>query len=845
VGGLTSLAFRSLAARRGRTALSIVGIALGVGVLFASIATDAGIDASIDRTVRDLVGRADLRVAAFQDRGLSPETVAAIADAPGVVVAAPVLERRTYLEADPLDTGTSDRTAPVTILAIDPELDAQIRDLPVVDGKGLAGPQSFAVLVTQRLATDDGLRVGDDVTILAGVEGPVSLEVAGIIEGDGPFVGSAGRTVVAPLRTIQRLYDDNSVSRVDIVVGEGATTTEVEDALEVALTNEPYVLSSPRDLASSLRVSTADFRSTTALIAAVALFVGAFLIFNTLSMTVTERVRELGLLRAAGATRDQVGRFVLVQAAVLGIAGVLAGLAVGYALSELMAGWVRSIGSIPFERVGLTAASALLAVGIGLFVTLAASLEPARRASSISPVEALKSRLEPEAARRARLRWLVGVFAAVGFAGLFVWPREGGTAGFIRALAVYALLLVVVLLSPYLLGALARLAGLPFSAVLRLEERLARAALARDRSRTALTVGALTIGLAMIVAIGGLAGQSRSAAGEWLVDVIPGDELVTSIRPIDLVEEASTVEELEAVDGVERVSPIATFEVAHDGVRTDAAAVVGADLLADGRLHIVEGDRETALPALDAGGAAILPRAMAERLELGVGQTLTLALGNERVLDLRIVGVAERTIPGRAGEAVLVGWKDATEALGVAGAEAFAIRYAPGLEAAARPELEATARLLALEPNPLERVAGAVDAALGRVFGLFDALAIVAVIVAGLGIVNTLTMNVLERVREIGVLRAAGMTTRQVQRTVVVEAGILGVAGTILGIATGLAAGLLVVLLSGGRPLVATAIPWGSIALAAVLGIGLSMLAAWYPARLASRLAIVRAVQHE
>ncbi len=142
-------------------------------------------------------------------------------------------------------------------------------------------------------------------------------------------------------------------------------------------------------------------------------------------------------------------------------------------------------------------------------------------------------------------------------------------------------------------------------------------------------------------------------------------------------------------------------------------------------------------------------------------------------------------------------------------------------------------------------MAGAVDAALGRVFSLFDALAIVAVIVAALGIINTLTMNVLERVREIGVLRAAGMTTRQVRRTVVIEAGILGVAGSILGILTGIVAGAVMVAIAGGGAGLGFGLPWGSIALAAALGIGLSMVAAWYPARLASRLAIVRAVQHE
>jgi putative ABC transport system permease protein len=840
VGGLTSLAWRSLGARRGRTLLSVIGIALGVGVLFASLATEAGIDASIDRTVRDLVGRADLRVSAFQDRLLSAESVAAITDAPGVVAAAPVLERRTYL-APSIDAAQA-LPPPVTIIGIDPALEARVRDVPLVAGKPLGGVDDAAVIITERLAAEDGFALGRSVTLQAGDGAPLDLEVVGIVAGDGPFVGSAGRTIIMPIGTAQRIFAETGASRVDVVVGEGATPAEVATALDVALTTEPYVLSSPRDLAASLRVSTADFRSTTALIAAVALFVGAFLIFNTLSMTVTERVRELGLLRAAGATRDQVARFVLVQALVLGVLGSLLGLVAGVALAQVMGNYVRAIGSIPFEAASIGPESVIVAIAIGLFVTLAASLEPARRAGSISPIEALKARLEPAAARRARLRWLIGVFAVVGAAGLLVWPRESGVAGLARGLAVYGLLLLVVLGSPIVLGPLARVAGLPFRG-LRLEERLARAALARDRSRTALTVGALTMGLAMIVAIGGVAGSSRAAAAAWLAEVIPGDELVTSIRPVALDEPAP--QDLAAVDGVERVSPIAIFEVARNGVRTDAAAVSGADLLADGRLTLVAGDRATALPLLDAGGVTIVPRSLAERANLAVGGTVTLALGGGEQLDLRIVGIADRTLPGGAGEAILVGWGDATDKLGVAGADVFAIRYKPGREADARPLLEQAARAAALEPNPLDSVAGAVDAALGRVFGLFDALAIVAVIVAALGIVNTLSMNVLERVREIGVLRAAGMTTRQVRRTVVVEAGIVGVVGTILGIATGLVAAVLMGLLSGGRPSFALVLPWPSIALAAVLGVGVSIVAAWYPARLASQLAIVRAVQHE
>jgi len=842
MGGLSSLAIRSLAARRGRTGLSVVGIALGVAVLYASLATDAGIAASIGRTVRHLVGRADLRVESFGPVGLSAESLAAIDAAPGVAVAAPALQRRTYLP--PAENDASAAPAPVTVLGIEPGPEASVRDLVLAGGVPLSGPDASEALISATLAAANGTALGDTITLpkLGGDEAPVDLTVVGIVAGDGPILGSAGRTVILPLHTMQRLFDDATVSRVDIVAGEGASPAEVSTAIGVALTSQPYVISTPASVADSLRSSSADFRSTTALIAAVALFVGAFLIFNTLSMTVSERVRELGLLRAAGATRRQLVGFVVVQAIVLGILGGLLGLVAGFVLAELMAADLRSIASIPFERVDPSLGSIVAVVAIGLGVTVAAAIEPARRASSIPPVEALRDRIDPTTARRARLAWLVGVFVVVGIAGLLTWPRDAGFAGLARSGLVYLVLFGAVLTAPFVLGALGRLAGLPFRGVLRVEERLARASIVRDRSRTTLTVGALAIGLAMVVAIGGVAHQSRLAASVWLDEVIPGDELVTSIRPIALDEDV--IGQLAAIDGVARVSPFAVFEVARNGVRMDAAAVVGGDMLADGRLRFIDGDRTAALNDLDKGGVAVLPRSIAERTGLTVGSTLTLAVGEGKVADLRVAGVTERTLPGGVGEAVLVGWPDATAVFGVAGADVLAVRYVPGKAAEARPVLEEAARTAALEPNPLETVAGAVDTALAQVFGLFDALALVAVVVAALGIVNTLTVSVLERVRELGVLRAAGMTRDQVRRTVVVEAGILGIVGSVLGIVTGLIAGAILVLLAGGGPLILD-LPWLSIAAALVLGIGISMAASWYPARLASRLAIVAAVQHE
>jgi len=195
---VNSLAIRSLAARRGRTSLSIVGIALGIAVLFASLATDAGIGASIDRTVRDLVGRADLRVEAFGPAGLSAASLAAIEEAPGVAVAAPALERRTYLV--PAIDEPDAAPKPITALGVDPARESSVRDLLLASGTTLTGPDAFQALISQTLATASGTALGGTITFQAG-DAPVDLTVVGIIAGDGPIIGSAGRTVILPRHT--------------------------------------------------------------------------------------------------------------------------------------------------------------------------------------------------------------------------------------------------------------------------------------------------------------------------------------------------------------------------------------------------------------------------------------------------------------------------------------------------------------------------------------------------------------------------------------------------------------------------------------------------------------------
>ena len=336
------------------------------------------------------------------------------------------------------------------------------------------------------------------------------------------------------------MFGLEGVSRVDVGLGAGATTDAVAAELERRLTAKRYVLSTPADLAGTIRASTIDFQATSALIAALALFGGAFLIFNTLSMTVAERAREVGLLRAAGATRRQVNGLVLVQALVIGVAGALLGLILGSGLAAAVAWYLRSARIVPIDGPVLGPSSVALALGVGILITLAAAIEPADRAGRIPPIEALRPAGVGRTAR-ARLRWVGASLPRDRSRGrAALWPSTTGGAGVVRWLAVYGILLAATLLTPLLLGPLGAIAAIPFRLVAPGSTRLTRGTLIRDRSRTTLTVGALTVGLAMIVALGGWADDARRAATAWIAGVVPGEIIASSIRPVGVDEPVQT-----------------------------------------------------------------------------------------------------------------------------------------------------------------------------------------------------------------------------------------------------------------------------------------------------------------
>ena len=836
----------------------MAGVALGVAVLFASLSAGATMDAAVARAAADEMGHSALRVEALEERGLSPATVALITRTAGVEVAAPALQRETYLAASLSQSPSTELPAPVTVLGIDAVAEPKLHDLPLSGGRLLNAADSKSAVITDTLASQKHLRIGDSITLDgAASAGPTAFAIVGIVSGDGSVPDAAGRLVIVPLASAQALFDVTGVTRVDLVTQPGVTANDLIGNLENTITTDPYLLQKTSDTADSLRAEMADFGGTLLLVAAVVLFAGAFLIFNTLSMTVTERSRDVGLLRAAGTTRSQVMGLVMLQAFALGALGSIVGVIAGIGLASLALFWVNATGPIALAAPDISVGPIVLALVIGILMTLAASLEPAWRAGRIPPVEALRRGPTGLTAGGARLRWLVLVFGVLAVAALAIWPTSspggagstpgsGGVTldlGFLGPLVVYGLMLAAVLIVPRVLSPLLRLAGIPFR-IFRNEERLARSSLARDTSRTTLTAGALVMGLAMVVALGTAAQNVRQIGESWLVETIPGSELLTSIHPISPTDPA--IDDIAALPGVKSVSPIGLFGVPFGGVRQEAAAISGKDFAADGRLVFVQGggDPATAFAALDAGGAVIVPQSLANESDIRLGDTLSFATG-ETPTRLVVVGIVAHSIPGDSQEAILMGWSDALGPFGATGADIFAVRYQPGQESSARAAVDATASQYALQSADLGDVQGTVGDALDRVFRLLDALALIAVLVAGLGMVNTLSMSVLERVREIGVLRATGMSSRQVWGMVVIEAGILGLAGSVIGAAVGLLVGALLVAWSGGGFGLAFDPPWTSIALAVLFGVLVSVTASIYPAGVASRQSIVRALQHE
>jgi putative ABC transport system permease protein len=842
---LSDLAWRGLAARPLRSVLTAAGVALGVAIVAATLVASQASTEAVRRAAQELFGSATLRVRAFDDPGFTPRAISTMRQIPAVMNAAAVAEKR----------GASVFTAPgqdeqvftLLVLGVDPADEARIREWEVVEGAFLDDGEPTGVLVNAGWAREHALGLGDVLRLNGRVPGTPDNRIVGLMSDAGFGALGSGAVVVMDRAFLSAAFDEPPPVRyVDLQLAPDREA-DVQAALDAALT-EPFVVETVADAERQLGRAQAGFAGLAFLFGIVALAVGAFLVANTLAMTLTERTREIGLLRAAGTTSRQVLGIFLRQGVVLAVAGGVVGVVLGLGVAGLMIAFLRStravlVTDVPFNLPGL-----LLAFALGVGVTLAAAALPALAAGRVSPLDALRPSRQPGRSLRQRLPWLGGLVAAAVLLGLLLYPLDRGTGSVPGGLLAAGVLLSGALLVAVLLQPLAAVVGRPFAWFFGAQGMLGRANLGRDRVRTGLTVGALAIGLAAVVALSAVSASARATADRWIGSILPGGHAIrmTVADEVDAVRPT-----FEAIAGIEHATPIVEFPavaVRPDGQREVSVAGIDPTVFQDtNSLIIVEGGRAAAFNALRAGGAVLVPEPLARRDGLAPGDAVALARPGEEARPFQVAGIVAYSLPTRTTEgAMLISLADARDTFGQTQSSLWALVPQAEVPAAAFVAAVAdAAQRLSAQPLTASQLAGELGRSLDRLIGLFDVLALLAVTIGGLGIVNTLAVGVVERAREIAILRSHGMTVGQVQAMVVAEAAIVGAVGGLAAVAIGLLVAWVTVAIGAPGDFAAgLALPWPMLVAVVLLGVGVAALAGIYPARLAARLSITDSLKH-
>ncbi|MDP9270393.1 MAG: ABC transporter permease [Chloroflexota bacterium] len=848
---LSALAWRGLIARPLRTTLTVLGVAFGVAIITATLVANQAATDAVERAARELFGHADLRVRAFADTGLTARAVTALRSLPDVAAAAAVSERQLQMSTLP---GPQEQVFDnMLVIGVDPDDDKKVRDPSLVAGTFLTGPDANEVLLNATWAADHHLSVGVRMQFTGDRRpGPPSLRIVGLLDDVGFGALANGAVAVVPRSMLEDAFANDTtttvvapVTSVDLVAKPGRVA-QLQDELDATL-REPFVVETVADAAAQLNRAQNGFAGIAFLFGLIALAVGGFLVANTMAMTLGERTREVGLLRAAGTTSRQVLGIFGRQALFVGITGSAIGVLLGIAVAAGMIGFLRSTRAVLIDGLPLNPWSLLLAFAIGAAVTFAAAALPARAAARIGPLEALRPSRQPNRSLWSRLRWLLGLELAILIVGLVAYPLARGSASLPAILLALAALIGGAALTAIGIEPIGRVVARPLEWFFGAEAVLGRVQLGRDRARSGLTVAALLIGLAAVVALGTVAESARGTAKRWVDSILPGGYAVRLgiATPSDELRPT-----FEATTGVRTVTPIVEFpavEVIGGDQRAVSLAGIDPAVFRDaGSLIFTAGDRGAAFAALSRGRSVLVPEPIAQRDKIKVGDTLQLGLPGSRTQGFAVAGTIAYSIPSRSGEGdLLISLADAKARFGTTDASLWALLPRPGVsDTAFRAAVTATANSLAGQALTAEDLASDLSRSLDRLIGLFDALALIAVAIAALGIVNTLSVGVIERVREIAILRSHGMTVRQVQSMVVTEAAIMGVVGGLAAAGTGLVVAWALIAVGSASEFGTLSVPWSLLGITVLLGVGIATLAGIYPARIAARLPIVGSLRH-
>ncbi|WP_137725357.1 ABC transporter permease [Prescottella subtropica] len=825
---MRKVSLRNLAAHKVRLVLTVLSVVLGTAFVAGSFVFTDTLQKTFDGIFEGTAQGVDVRVGPVEQgsSGVPIADIDTIAAVDGVRAVAPAVSGQIVVlnsAGKPMQNGG----APSIGSSYLPPAQQLGEQTPFVAGAPPEAPGQIAL--NESAATRAGLAVGDRTRVLT-MSGWNDVTVSGLYSTDtdtGGFVGA----LFTDEQARQLFTDGSHVGYVDVAATAGVSQDELRDRVAAALPDTKVQTGDQvrEETKDGIAQALSFVNYFLLAFGAIALLVGTFIIYNTFSMIVAQRLKELALLRAIGAGRGQVGRSVVFEALVIGVIGSALGLAAGVGLAYGLRGLLNAFDlGLPEGPLQVAPRTVVVALVLGVIVTVISAYAPARRAAKVPPVAAMREEFA-STGDTLRVRTLIGAIAAVlGVVALVAGAQStGGGAAAIVGVGALALVLAVLLAAPALsrpvVGALGAVFTTPFGSV----GRLARTNAVRNPKRTAATAFALTLGL-MLVSVIGVFGASAKESTNALVDTgIEADFVLTGPQGIGVP--AGAAGAAARVDGV--VDAVSLHGVAvkigdedafgsamsgsPDGVlaytMTEGSAVV------TGRDMIVSQTEAT-----DRGWSLGTPVTLTDRDGEQVTTTVTGIFADNQLLGPWVVSneVYQEVTPAnqRAEWAVL-------------------IKTAPGADQARTAAALATATdpFVVVQVQDREQFKGTqaqqIDSLLAVLYGLLA----LAVVIAILGIVNTLALSVVERRRVIGMLRAVGMQRAQVRRTIYLESVLIAVFGALVGVLLGVVFGWGFVRTLADQGLDRVAVPWGQVA-AMLIGSGVvGVLAALWPAARAAR----------
>ena len=852
-----ALATKYMRGRKLRTFLTTLAIVIGVMVIFGMGTLLPTFTDAFNRSLLAASGQADVMITHKTGEPFSATTMNKVKTLDGIAAIGGSLERTINLPPD--FYGKNSTVSALSLVGVDPAVAPELHDYRVTQGRFLKQGDGNVAVISERLADSLGVKLNDTMK-LPTTEGVVRLTIAGLMPGRA-LVGN--EQVLVTLAQAQKLLD--AAGRINVI--EANLTTKEKTASDAIVNNikaqlgDTYTLgglTSGSEFASAMQMGGVIFN----MLGVLTLAMGGFIIFNTFRTIVAERRHDIGMLRAIGANRTAIISIVLTEGLVQGVVGTGIGIGLGYLLGAGMAAlispFMKQLMNTELAPPAVDPALLVVSIVLGVGVTLFSGLVPALNASRVTPMEALRPPLSQVMQRISRVGTVVG--AVMLFAAIV-----GLLTGSFALVALGGLLVLVglVLVAPALVKPIAKLFGALLAVIFARDGtgELAQGNLTRQPTRAAITASATMIGLAIVVGAGGMIFSLTDTVTSMFDKTLGSDYLLippsVAIWKGDVGASETLKGKLSSIPGVSAVNSLRYAQssiqsaLLKTGTSDAAISVLGIDPIAYPKISGMDfqsGDAQAAFDALAAGGRnAIVNGILATPLGLKVGDDIPLATPTGQQ-NYRIIAIGSDVLSMKINTAYI---SQANMKLDFNKSEdiLYQVNLAKGADAATAEQW--LNQIVANYPQ-FRLVAGRAYSAefmvqYEAIISGFYVLLAVLVFPSLIAILNTLAIGVIERTREIGMLRAIGATRRQVWKTIVAEALLLAALGTAFGILAGLYLSYMFVegLNASGIMKMSYTFPLAGVLAAIAAGLIFGVLAALLPARQASRMEIIKALRYE